>query len=368
MVDLTDCTILIVDDVITNIDILVNGLADEPYDIAVAVDGANALELVPSLLPELILLDIVMPCMSGYEVCKILKADKKTKNIPIIFLTALDQTTNKSLGFEAGAIDYITKPFDILEVKSRIKTHLELGLSQKMLTKQNEMLDQRIKERTQELTDANKKLKRVQIEVIMRLGLATEMRDDATGSHVQRIREMVELIANKFGIDKDKSKEWGLASTMHDVGKVGISDQVLLKPGRLTPEEFEIIKTHTTIGAKILDNSDSDLIQIAQMIALNHHEKWNGSGYPQGLHHDEIPLPARITTIADVFDALISPRPYKEAWKIEDIIKYFKEESGNHFDPELTELLLLIIPDIIKLREEIFAKGAQSYFYSSIND
>ena len=357
MFDFTNCTILIVDDIVTNIDILVNGLENEPYDVAIAVDGASALELIPDLKPDLILLDIVMPKMSGYEVCKILKADEQTKNIPVIFLTALDQTTNKSLGFETGAIDYITKPFDILEVKSRIRTHLELSLSQKMLTQQNEILDQRIKERTQALTEANKRLKDVQIEVIMRLGLATEMRDDATGAHIQRIRKMVELITEKYGKSQEEGILWGLASTMHDVGKVGIPDEILLKPGRLTHEEFEIIKTHTTIGARILDNSDSELIQVARIIALSHHEKWAGTGYPAQLAKCDIPLPARITAIADVFDALISARPYKQAWNIEKIISYLKEESGKHFDPELTELFLFILPDILQLRAEISASN-----------
>ena len=353
MIDFTGCTILVVDDIITNIDILVNGLEKEKYDIAVAVDGPTALELIPSIKPDLILLDIVMPGMSGYEVCKALKSENSTRNIPVIFLTALDQIKNKNRGFELGAVDYITKPFDIFEVRSRIKTHLELSLSQKMLKKHNEILDQRVKERTEALTKANNKLEQVQIEVIMRLGLATEMRDDETGAHVKQIRKIVELISERYGRSRNESQLWGLASTMHDVGKVGISDTILLKPARLTEEEFEVIKTHTIIGAKILDNSESELIQIAKSIALSHHEKWDGCGYPHQLTKTNIPLPARITTIADVFDALISSRPYKEPWEINKIVDYFKANSGKHFDPDLNEIFLLSIPDIIKNRTNI---------------
>ncbi len=353
MLDFSGCTILIVDDITTNIDILINGLENESYDIAVAVDGPSALEIIPNIKPDLIMLDIMMPGMSGYEVCKILKDNPETSKIPVIFLTALDQIKNKTEGFEIGAVDYVTKPFDIMEVRSRINTHLELSLSQKLLKKQNEILDQRVKERTLALARANSKLEDLQVEIIMRLGLATEMRDDDTGAHVRKICNIVEFLAGKCGLEEEVCKVWGLASTMHDVGKVGIPDNILLKPGRLTAEEFDVIKTHTIIGAKILEGSESELIQVARIIALNHHEKWDGSGYPAGLVREDIPLAARITAIADVFDALISARPYKDPWPLEKIIELFNNESGKHFDPELTAMFMEAVPEIMQMRQQL---------------
>ncbi len=353
MLDFSGCTILIVDDITTNIDILINGLENESYDIAVAVDGPSALEIIPNIKPDLIMLDIMMPGMSGYEVCKILKDNPETSKIPVIFLTALDQIKNKTEGFEIGAVDYVTKPFDIMEVRSRINTHLELSLSQKLLKKQNEILDQRVKERTLALARANSKLEDLQVEIIMRLGLATEMRDDDTGAHVRKICNIVEFLAGKCGLEEEVCKVWGLASTMHDVGKVGIPDNILLKPGRLTAEEFDVIKTHTIIGAKILEGSESELIQVARIIALNHHEKWDGSGYPAGLAREDIPLAARITAIADVFDALISARPYKDPWPLEKILELFNNESGKHFDPELTAMFMEAVPEIMQMRQQL---------------
>ncbi len=291
--------------------------------------------------------------MSGYEVCRILKNNPDTSKIPVIFLTALDQIKNKTEGFEIGAVDYVTKPFDIMEVRSRINTHLELSLSQKLLKKQNEILDQRVKERTLALAKANSKLEDLQVEIIMRLGLATEMRDDDTGVHVRKICNIVEFLAGRCGLDKETCRVWGMASMMHDVGKVGIPDTILLKPGKLTPEEFEVIKTHTVIGARILEGSQSELIQVARLIALNHHEKWDGSGYPAGIACEEIPLSARITAIADVFDALISVRPYKQSWPLERIIELFKSEAGKHFDPELTAIFLETVPEIMQMRKQL---------------
>lgn len=350
MFNFSKCTVLIVDDTKTNIDVLINGLSNEEYDIAVSLDGPSAIETANYLHPDLILLDIMMPGMDGYEVCQILKSNPTTSKIPVIFLTALDQVKNKTKGFKIGCVDYISKPFDVTEVRLRIKTHLELSLVRIILEQQNEILDKKIKARTKDLADANAKLKESQIEVIMRLGLATEMRDDCTGEHVKRIRSMVELLAKKKGIPEEECKLWGLASTMHDIGKVGIPDAILLKPGKLTNEEFTIIKTHSSIGSKVLAGSNFKLLQMAQEIALNHHEKWNGEGYPNGISGDDIPLPARITALADVFDALSSSRPYKGPWPIERVIALLKEESGKHFDPELTRIFIESIPEILEFK------------------
>ncbi len=351
MLDLSELTVLIVDDTKTNIDILVNGLSSEPYSIAVAIDGESALDIVSQEQPDLILLDIMMPDMDGHEVCRRLKNNPQTAMIPVIFLTALENIENKTAAFEGGAVDYITKPFDMAEVKARVKTHLELSLSKKMLADQNRQLEYLVQKRTRELNDVNLQLAETQIEVVMRLGLGTEMRDDETGAHVQRIRKMVEIIASKTQTSDTTAELWGLASTMHDVGKVGIPDAILLKPGKLTEQEFAIMRSHTIIGAKILSDGKSELIRTAHDIALSHHEKWNGSGYPKKLKGNDIPLAGRITALADVFDALLSRRPYKEPWPLEKVTDLINSERTEHFDPEIVDLFMEALPEIIKSRE-----------------
>ncbi len=353
MKTLNDCLVLVVDDTPANIDILLEGLGSEPYEVAVAIDGEAALEFVADTVPDLVLLDVMMPGIDGYEVCKQLKENPATAKVPVIFLTALDKVENKSAGFERGGVDYVTKPFEIVEVRARVRTHLELSLSRDALSQQNEILEIKVKERTKELLQAHEMLKETQLETIMRLGLATEMRDDDTGAHVQRIRSTVKFLAMKLGTPEEEAELWGLASTMHDIGKVGIPDAILLKPGKLTFEEFLVIQEHTTIGGKILENPKSNLIRIAHEIAIGHHEKWNGKGYPKGLEKFNVPLAARLTAIADVFDALASKRPYKDPWPLEKIVDLLKNEAGEHFDPRIVETFLDNLDTILEMRESV---------------
>lgn len=340
MENLEKCKILLVDDTKTNIDVLIQALRND-YKLGVALNGFKALEYVKANKPDLILLDILMPGIDGFEVCRQLKEDPGTREIPIIFITAMDSSGDKTKGFEIGAVDYIIKPFDITEVKARVKTHLSLKLAQQALKQQNLILDEKVRERTREL-------EKLQVDIIKRLGLAAEYRDENTGVHIQRVSEFCLVLGMAAGLDEQEAKTLSLASTMHDVGKIGISDNILLKQGRLTPEEYDVMKNHTTIGAGLLSGSEYELLQTAEIIALNHHEKWNGTGYNQKLKGEDIPLYGRIACICDVFDALITKRPYKEAWSFEKALQEIKDCSGIHFDPGLVELFLKLEP---KLRE-----------------
>lgn len=336
--------ILIVDDIKGNIDMLQYALKKD-YKIITANDGASALEEAKDHIPDLILMDIMMPRMDGYEACKKLKEDKTTRNIPVIFITAMDDTINKTKGFKLGAVDYITKPFDIVEVKARIRTHLALKKAREELLNQNEILEAKVRERTRELNETR-------LEIVFRLGRAAEYRDNETGMHIKRISHYCETIGRAAGLSNDDVELLLYASPMHDVGKIGIPDSILLKPGRLDAQEFEIMKTHTTIGGEILSGHNSEQLRIAQLIALSHHEKWDGTGYPRGLKGAEIPVEARITAICDVFDALISERSYKTAWPLEEATFLIKSERGRQFDPILVDLFEDVFDEIVEIKDK----------------
>lgn len=343
MLELKNNKILIVDDTRVNLDILVAALKGE-YRLSVAASGASALEQAGSNPPDLILLDVMMPDMDGYEVCSALKSDPATSSIPVIFITAMDQVQDKSKGFSLGAVDYITKPFHIVELKARIRTHLSLKHAMERLANQNHTLDVRVKERTRELQET-------QLEIIYRLSRAAEFRDNETGMHIKRMSHMCRALAGELDSDEETMDLLFNASPMHDIGKIGIPDRVLLKPGRLDPDEWEIMKTHTTIGAEILSGHPSLLLKVGKLIALTHHEKWNGSGYPQGLSEYEIPLAGRIVSVCDVFDALTSDRPYKKAWPIDKALEEVKACSGTAFDPKIVDAFLRILPDVLRIKE-----------------
>jgi putative two-component system response regulator len=342
--DLSDSRVLIVDDAKTNIDILVAALRNE-YRISVATNGASALaQANGGSPPDLILLDVMMPEMDGYEVCSRLKENVATARIPIIFITAMDDVENKSKGFDLGAVDYITKPFQVVEVKARVRTHLFLTHAMQALANQNKILDARVKERTKALRDT-------QLEIIYRLSRAAEYRDNETGLHIKRMSHFCRAIAIALKSDESACDLIFHASPMHDIGKIGIPDGILLKPARLTPDEWNVMKTHTTIGAEILSGHDSSLIRTGQIVALTHHERWDGSGYPNGLSKDEIPLFGRITAVCDVFDALTSERPYKSAWPLEDALREIRAGSGSAFDPAIVDVFFRILPDLIRIKE-----------------
>ncbi|MCL9781332.1 two-component system response regulator [Vibrio sp. S4M6] len=329
--------ILIVDDIPDNIHTL-SGILGEDFKIKAATKGAKAIQIANSSpKPHLILLDIMMPEMDGYQVCQSLKSNPYTADIPVIFVTAKSETIDEQKGFELGAVDYITKPVSPPIVIARVKTHISLH-------DQNLALANQVRERTQQLEQSR-------LEVIQRLGRAAEYKDNETGMHVVRMSHYSKILARQLEVSESWVELLFQASPMHDVGKIGIPDHILRKPGKLDEDEWKIMQTHVTIGGDIIGESDSKLIQLAREIALNHHEKWDGSGYPHGRKGEEIPLSARIVAIADVFDALTSERPYKKAWSIDDAILFLQEQSGQHFDPQLVPKFVEQIEEILAIKE-----------------
>lgn len=346
-----EAKILYVDDVNENIDIVLETLGDI-YDIIVVKDGKAAIKMAKSECPDLVLLDIVMPGVNGYEVCKNLKSIKETKDIPIIFLTSMSNSTSKKTGFELGAVDYITKPFEIEELKARVHNHVLVKKAQENLFKQKELLELKVQERTFELKEALKKMEIASIEAILRLSRAAEYRDDDTGNHVFRVGLYSAEVGRQMNIGEDNVRKILSSAPMHDVGKIGIPDNILQKPGKLTDEEWVLMRKHTVMGAKILEGSSSEIINLAEILALGHHEKWNGKGYPSGKKGEEIPLYCRIVAIADVFDALTTERPYKKAFTIEKSFQIIQEEKGQHFDPVVVEAFFAIQHKILEIREK----------------
>ncbi len=318
-------SILLVDDIKQNIDVLRSILGDD-YKIRFALSGEKAIEVAKKHQPDLILLDIMMPGMDGFTVIKILKEDPATKNIPVIFVTANNETVDELRGFSLGAVDYITKPVVPSLVKVRVKSQLYIA-NQKLL------LHEEVKEKTKEIYST-------QVEVINMLGRAAEFKDNETGYHVKRVGAYAYLLAIAYGIDKREAELLMLASPMHDVGKIGIEDKILKKPGRLDDAERAAMNDHAVIGADIIGDQNSEVLRYAKIVAIEHHEKWNGKGYPNGIAGEDIHLFARIVAIADVFDALTSERPYKKPWPFEKAMNLLIEEKGQHFDEKLVDLFV----------------------------
>ncbi len=345
MFDLTDAKVLVVDDTETNIDIIVDTLGDL-YDLSVAMNGKSALELIEKDPPDIILLDIMMPEMNGYQVLEEIK--NRGYSIPVIFITAMDELEAKTRGFEIGAVDYITKPFQPLEVTARVKTHLSLKLAKDSLENQNELLEQKVIERTRQLQTT-------QDVTIQSLSALAETRDNETGNHIIRTQNYLELLA----VELRKTEKYALFMTeatinllkksapLHDIGKVGIPDRILLKPGKLEDDEFEIMKKHTIYGYEALLKAEKQLgtntfLHHARELAYSHHEKWNGSGYPRGLRGDDIPIEGRLMAVADVYDALISKRVYKPPFTHTKAVNIIVEGKGNHFDPDIVDAFLRV--------------------------
>lgn len=317
-------TLLLVDDEPTNLRVLRTILQDD-YRLLFAKSGEEALQLVQQQQPDLILLDVMMPGMTGYDVCARLKASPATQRLPVIFVTALKDEVDETKGFAVGAVDYITKPVSPAVVRARVKTHLSLVRADE--------------------------LKQTRLQVIQRLGRAAEYKDNETGLHVMRMSHYAQVLALAYGLSAHRAEDLLHAAPMHDIGKIGIADSILLKPGKLTAEEYQQMQKHPLIGAEIIGDCDSDLLRMAKVVALYHHEKWDGSGYPHGLAGEAIPLEARIVAVSDVFDALTSARPYKTAWSIEDTLQYMRAQKGLHFEPRLVDLLEQHLPEILAIRQ-----------------
>lgn len=349
-------TILVVDDTPDNL-FLVSNLLKDLYIVKVANSGEKALKyLLESTAPDLILLDIMMPVLSGYEVIKKIKSDYILKDIPVIFLTAKNGIEDEKIGFELGAADYITKPISPPILLARVKTQLENKIAADFLKDQNQFLEDEIKKRTKEVVA-------IQNVTIFAMASLAETRDNETGNHIRRTRSYVKILAIKLQ-DHPKFKDFLTdemidtlykSAPLHDIGKIGIPDYILLKKGKLTFEEFEIMKTHTTLGKEAIENAEKQLgyevsfLQIAKEIAYSHQEKYDGSGYPLGLKGDEIPISARLMCVADVYDALISKRVYKDSMVHEEAVKIMKEGRGIHFDPDILDAFLELENEFIQI-------------------
>jgi len=330
-------TILVVDDTPENIDVL-KGILGGEYKIKFAVNGTMALQLVEKSPPDIILLDVMMPGIDGFEVCQRLKKNPLTRAIPVIFVTAKSETGDEEDGFKIGAVDYITKPVVPSIVKARVETHLALSDQKGELVK--------------EVARITAELNETRFEIIKKLGRAAEYKDNETGLHVVRMSHYCYHIARQFGFQEHDASILLQASPMHDIGKIGIPDSILKKPGKLDEKEWELMKTHTSIGGEIIGTHDAELLKIARIVCDEHHEKWNGQGYPLGLQKDEIDLYSRITSVADVFDALTSKRPYKEEWPLEDAVNYIQKESGESFDPKVVDAFNKALPMIATIKEK----------------
>ncbi len=320
--------LLIVDDSPANLMILEKILSRQNCRVSQATSGEQALEIVYADKPELILLDVMMPGMNGFEVCRSLKSAPDTAHIPVIFVTAADEIDQVKEGFASGGADFIRKPFQPDELVARGRLHIEN-------IRLRGHLEAQVRARTAELSGALKNLHGANQELIRRLSQAAELRDNETANHLHRMSHYSVAIARAIGLDEEVLAMLAQASPMHDIGKIGIPDRILLKPGKLTPEEFAEMKKHPQIGADLLSGLEAPIIRMAATIALTHHEKFDGSGYPHGLKGKEIPIEGRIVAIADVFDALTTSRPYKEPWPVEKAVAFMREQSGKHFDPQL---------------------------------
>ncbi|HRM00595.1 MAG TPA: two-component system response regulator [Acidovorax sp.] len=315
--------LLLVDDEPTNLQVLRHVLQAD-YRLLFATDGARALQVAREQRPDLVLLDIMMPHMDGYAVCRALKADAATASIPVIFITALNDSQDETAGFDVGGVDYLTKPVSPPVVRARVRTHLSLV-----------RMDE---------------LRETRLQIVQRLGRAAEYKDNETGMHVIRMSHFAQLLALAAGHSPAWAEDLLNAAPMHDVGKIGIPDAVLRKPGPLDADEWATMRRHPEIGAEIIGEHPSGVLQLAREIALAHHEKWDGSGYPRGLAGEAIPLSARIVAIADVFDALTTRRPYKEPWPVQDALDHIAAQAGKHFDPALVALFAPLLPQLLEIR------------------
>lgn len=342
--ELLQAKILIVDDQAANVLLLEKMLSSQGFmHVYSTTDARTVTEMYLEYRFDLILLDISMPYMNGFEVMEALREIETETYIPVLVLTAQTDRDTRIRSLELGAKDFLTKPFDRLEVLTRIRNMLEVRMLHNQVRDQNRILEEKVRERTQELNDSR-------LEVIRRLGRAAEYRDNETGLHIIRMSKYSQQIAKATGMTDVEAEKILYASPMHDIGKIGIPDSILLKPGKLDAQEWEVMQSHTTIGAEILSGHTSELMHMASEIALSHHEKWDGSGYPNRLSAEDIPLTGRIVAMADVFDALTTERPYKKAWPVEDALNLLRDQSGKHFQPDLVDLFNDILDDILEIR------------------
>jgi putative two-component system response regulator len=337
--------ILIVDDVAANVEMLQEVLEIDGYtNVASTNDPRQALAMLAGERFDLILLDMRMPEIDGHEFIRRAKLHAAGEHLPILVLTAQIDEETRRRALAAGVLDFVTKPFLLWELLHRVRNALELQVRSSHISRLNEELEIRVRSRTRELEDTR-------MEVIRRLANAGEFRDNETGQHVVRMSYFAHHLALAAGLGEAEAAMIRDAAPLHDIGKIGIPDAILLKPGRLTPDEWVVMQRHAAIGGEILANSGFALLDLARIIAVTHHEKWDGSGYPARLRHEAIPVPGRIVAIADVFDALTSERPYKPGWPVEKAVAFIDEAAGRHFDPALVALFVRELPAILGIKD-----------------
>ena len=330
--------VLVVDDQETNVRLLERILTRAGYrHIEGITDSRQVTERVEDFRPDLVLLDLHMPHVDGFAVLRLLRSEvPETARLPVLVLTANATPDAKLRALAAGASDFVTKPFDVAEVVLRVENLLDTHFLHRELHDHNLTLEQRVRERTEELEESYH-------QTLERLALAAEYRDDDTGEHIRRVGRISALVAGELGLPSEDVELIGQAAALHDVGKIGVPDAILLKPGRLTPAEFDVVKTHTEIGARILSGSRSPLLQLAERIARSHHERWDGTGYA-GLRERAIPLEARITAVADAFDAMTSHRPYRAPRSMQEALEEVASHRGRQFDPQVVDAFMAIQP------------------------
>lgn len=337
--------IMIVDDEQVNLKLLEKMLRAEGYSNLISISDPRQVRDAYCAEPtDLILLDLNMPFLNGYEVMAQLKELEDPLLPPILVLTAQGSRDFLMRALNEGARDFLSKPFDRYELLARVRNLLEAHLALRLTFDKKGVLEEMVRKRTAEVIQSR-------LEIVQRLGRASEYRDNETGRHILRMSHSAALLAKQIGWSKERCDLMLYASPMHDLGKIGISDTIMLKPARLTDEERAIMETHTTIGADILSGSNNELLETARIIALTHHERWDGSGYPRKLSGEEIPMEGRVAAVVDVFDALTSIRPYKKAWPIEEAVEDMRKNSGTHFDPKLVDHFMKIMPGILQIRE-----------------
>jgi putative two-component system response regulator len=349
---LLEARILVVDDQKPNVLLLRKMLQAAGYrHVDTTTEPLEVQGLHESNPYDVILLDIRMPRLDGFGVMRLLHENQGADDyVVILVLTAQTDEETRMRALEGGATDFVTKPFNRLEVLNRIRNMLQVRLLHTRVREQNDILEKRVRERTEELADTR-------LEIVRRLGRAAEYRDNETGLHIIRMSTYSHLLARQIGMGERMAELILNASPMHDIGKLGVPDSVLLKPGRLDDEEWEVMRSHARIGADILSGHHSELLEMAERIALCHHERWDGSGYPEGLAGESIPIEARIVAVADVFDALTSKRPYKKAWSVEDALQEVERCAGSHFDPRLVSPFMEIIPQVRQVMERYGEPG-----------
>ncbi len=349
--------VLVVDDDERNLRLMEGMLIPLGYEVLLAPDGEDALRQVQKTPPDVILLDIMMPGIDGFEVARRLKNDEKTMGIPIVMVTALNEVEDRVKAIEAGADDFLAKPVERTELRARVCSLIKVKEYNDHMRDYQKKLEEKVSERTSQLREALKKVKEVSLDTIYRLSRAAEYRDEDTGAHILRMSNYASAIARRMGLGEERVEAVLYAAPMHDVGKIGIPDRILLKPGKLEAKEWEIMKQHTTIGGRILKGSRSGFLKMAEVIALTHHERWDGSGYPDNLKGQDIPIEGRIVAVADVFDALISRRPYKEPFSLEKSFQIIEQNRGTHFDSDVGDSFFAIKDEILSIKEQYKDRG-----------